>query len=227
MRGISEIIEANETPHHRSSEMFGVGRHTESPDVNRSFESNMADKLRREQAERGWDGSSSHARVQNASKGEAIVAGILADLFIDAALESVLNPRPAPRHLGMEGIHSAIDAEPPFPKFWQKLNDDAAAHGRPELGYGQAKEAFLGGPTPAGALTFIGKEYDGLRAIPAKPYDGHKTYYGEFRQVSDNGTIWRTVHNPHGPIGYASPEAALYGARHAKLHMEAHSTERV
>jgi hypothetical protein len=225
MRGISEIIEANETPHHRSSEMFGVGRHTESPDVNRPFESNMADK--REQAERGWDGSSSHARVQNASKGEAIVAGILADLFIDAALESVLNPRPAPRHSGMEGIHSAIDAEPPFPKFWQKLNDDAAAHGRPELGYGQAKEAFLGGPTPAGALTFIGKEYDGLRAIPAKPYDGHKTYYGEFRQVSDNGTIWRTVHNPHGPIGYASPEAALYGARHAKLHMEAHSTERV
>lgn len=221
MRGISEINEANEHPHHRSSEMFGVGRHTEGSDVNRSFESNMADKLRRE----------GNGGERSPNKGETVVAGILADLFIGAAIESILTPRTladrsrlndkGSRFLGMDGIHSAIDGEPPFLKFWQKLNDERAARGEPEAGYHTAKEAFTGGPTPDGALTFIGKDYDGLRAVPAKPHDGHRTYHGEFRQVSDAGTIWRTVHSTHGPIAYATAEAALYGARHAKLHSEA------
>jgi hypothetical protein len=124
-------------------------------------------------------------------------------------------------HLGMEGILSAIDAEPPFLKFWQKLNDERAARGEPEAGYKIAREAFAGGPTPEGALTFIGKKWDGLRAVPASM----ETYHAEFRQVSaDDGTVWHVVSDHTGPISFPSPEAALGAALRAKTHMEAHKS---
>lgn len=126
------------------------------------------------------------------------------------------------KHLGMDGILSAIDAEPPFLKFWQKFNDDLLSKGLDEATYKQAKEAFIGGPTPAGALTFIGKEFDGLRAVPTQhPVQGRKSYHGEFRQVTENGTLWRAVASQSGVIEYTTPEAALSGARHARIHSEA------
>jgi len=121
--------------------------------------------------------------------------------------------------LGMEGILSAIDAEPPFLKFWQKLNDERAARGEPEAGYKTAREAFTGGPTPAGALTFIGKKWDGLRAVPAG-----MNYYGEFRQVTEDGTVWHVVSDKSGPRVYMTPEAALDGAAIAKRHSEEHKS---
>lgn len=127
------------------------------------------------------------------------------------------------RHLGMDGIHSAIDAKPDFLKFWQKLNDDRAADGEDEASYGEAKTVFSGGPTPSGALTFIGKEWEGLRAVPAKTHEGRKTYHGEFRSIAAEGnSIWNVVSNTATlPIAYANAEAALSGARHARIHSEA------
>lgn len=127
------------------------------------------------------------------------------------------------RFLGMDGIHSAIDAKPDFLKFWQKLNDDRAAGGHGEALYKEAKLAFSGGETPVGALTFIGKEWEGLRAIPAKTFEGKKTYHGEFRSVAPEGNlIWNVVSNTNcAPIAYANAEAALNGARHARIHSEA------
>lgn len=125
------------------------------------------------------------------------------------------------RHLGMEGIHSAIDAQPPFLKFWQKLNDERDAKNLGEASYGEAKQAFTGGPTPVGALTFVGKDWDGLRAIPATSPHG-RTYHGEFRQtLIDGSSVWRLVASQSGTIAYATPEAALNGARHARIHSEA------
>lgn len=230
MRGLEEIIASNNDPaaHHRSREPQH-GRHFEGADTNRPFESNLADKRRRDQAFHG-ERVEARQRIngqpfndQKPSKGDAAVAGILADLAVGAIIDSILGgPRVAPRHLGLEGIHSAIDAEPPFLKFWQKLNDHRAEQGLDEAGYGEAKSAFLGGKTPLGSLTFIGKEWDGVRAVPTKAYEGRKSYRGEFRQVSDNGTVWRTVHSSSGEIAYASPEAALAGALTAKNHFESH-----
>lgn len=129
------------------------------------------------------------------------------------------------RHLGMDGILSAIDAQPPFLKFWQKLNDDLSSKGLDEAGYKQAKEAFIGGPTPAGALTFIGSEWNGLRAVPSDGAAPRKSYHGEFRQAaSDGSAVWRTVASQAGLIEYTAPEAALSGARHARTHSEAIAT---
>jgi hypothetical protein len=122
-------------------------------------------------------------------------------------------------HLGMEGILSAIDAEPPFLKFWQRLNDERAARGEPEAGYKTARDAFNGGPTPAGALTFIGKKWDGLRAVPAG-----SNYHGEFRQVTEDGTVWHVVSDSFGPRVYTTPEAALGAADTAKRHSEEHKS---
>lgn len=108
--------------------------------------------------------------------------------------------------------------EPPFVKFWQKLNDQLKAAGKPEAGFSMAREAFLGGPIPVGAMTFVGKEWDGIRAVPATPvaYLGgtRPAYHGEYRSVTDDGTKWLKVVNKHDqPISYALPEAALIEAK--------------
>jgi hypothetical protein len=216
------------------------------------------ERVEARQAERAWDGSSSHARVLKTGAEAAAIEALLKNLgltagkrtladrseeqakrkalqaldglFFAALLDDLVSSgRPkALRHLGMEGIHSAIDAQPPFLKFWGKLNDHRAEQGLDELRYNEAKELFLGGKTPVGALTFIGKEwdgvraipgqnYDGLRAIPGQNYDGLRAYTGQFRETQSNGSvIWRPVHNSSGVVSYASPEAALEGAARAK-----------
>ena len=127
------------------------------------------------------------------------------------------------RFLGMDGIHAAIGAKPDFIAFWAKLNEQRADRGEGEALYREAKLAFSGGETPVGSLTFIGKEWDGLRAIPATSPHG-KTYHGEFRSVAPDGnSIWNVVSNTTElPIAYATAEAALNGARHARIHAEAH-----
>lgn len=102
-------------------------------------------------------------------------------------------------------------AEPltPFLRFWQK---------RQELDYGAAKRAFLGGETPVGAMTFIGKQWDGLRAVPSEPVTelGGKrpAYHGEYRVVDEeDGTQWVKVTDKHDlPIAFGIPEAAITAA---------------
>lgn len=109
-----------------------------------------------------------------------------------------------------------IDSDP-FTKFWAKLNAERERDGKPEALYKEADEAFMGGPTPKGALTFVGKKWDGLRAVPAE-----KAYYGEFREVVRTGeTVWWRVHDKFGARSYAAVEDALEAALEAKHHSKA------
>lgn len=116
--------------------------------------------------------------------------------------------------LGMEGIQCAIDVLPPFFNFWQTLNAKRVAAGGVEVGYGEARELFAGGPTPHGALTFIGKEFEGLRAVPVDPVGDKPAYHGEYREVTgDKGTVWHKVlNNDQLPIVYTTPEHAINAA---------------
>lgn len=147
---------------------------------------------------------------------DALFTAILLDIIAHAALTE---PEAQDR---IDLIDEAN--EPPFFKFWAKLNKGLRAAGKPDAGYKAAHIAFEGGETPVGALTFIGKEWDGLRAVPGPGVNGTVSYYGEFREVSDAGTVWRVVANKHGlNIAYVSAEAALVSAQHAKKHSEDHS----
>lgn len=117
-----------------------------------------------------------------------------------------------PAHLGMDGIHSAIDQKPnsPFMIFWNELNEQRGT----EVRYGEARALFKGGETPSGAVTFV-ENGDGLRAVTAPDHDnGEEAWYGEYREVTGKGTKWHRVVNDAGnPISYSSPTYALHGAR--------------
>jgi hypothetical protein len=63
---------------------------------------------------------------------------------------------------------------------------------------------------PHGALTFVGKKGEGIRAIPARH---SKAYHAEFRE----GSAWWIVHNQRGAVVYSTAEDALRGASAAKL----------
>lgn len=227
MRGLEEIKSINENPgeHYASREPqhFGPGSGEHNKPTN--------DTLARILGE--ITGKQPQANDKQASE-DAVVGLLAACAILDLlgvpaptmSRPRTLADRPrqhadARAHLGMEGILSAIDAKPPFLTFWQNLNAERAARAEPEAGYGLAKEAFNGGPTPVGALTFIGKDFDGLRAVPSHPVQGKKSYHGEFRQTAGDGsTVWRAVASQAGLIEYTTPEAALSGARHARIHSE-------
>jgi hypothetical protein len=232
MRGLDEINSTNENPHQRRDEHFGARAHEADATAYRSFETNMADKRRREQApsiaevesllrDLGLQpGSRTLAqRTEEQNRRKALHA--LDELFFTALLADILASG-KPKKLDVQDrIHSAIDAEPPFFKFWQKLNERLAEHGQPEAGYKVAREAFSGGPTPVGALTFIGKQWDGLRAVPAEPVKFlggiRPAYHGEYRIVSNEGTVWhKVVNDSELPIVYKLPEAALTAAEHVR-----------
>jgi hypothetical protein len=119
-----------------------------------------------------------------------------------------------PEYLGQDGIHSAIDQKPgsPFMEFWLELNEQRGT----EVRYGEARALFNGGPTPAGALTFVEKG-DGFRAIPAPPVESKEAWYGEYREITGKGTKWHRVTNQAGdPIVYTTPTYALNAAVWAK-----------
>lgn len=118
-----------------------------------------------------------------------------------------LNPAPPTQEL----IGSAIEYHQshPFMVFWQALINERGK----DVGYPEARALFEGGPTPAGALTFIGREFEGLRAIPADPVQGRVSYHGEYREVTVKGVIWHKVrNNSQLPIVYSTVEAALKAA---------------
>jgi hypothetical protein len=104
--------------------------------------------------------------------------------------------------------------QPPFIEFWMHMCAKAKAEGRDEPRYAEARLAFFGGPAPKGALTFVdGGAGEGLRAVPVAP----DTYRGEYREVTNKGTVWHHVTNANGDvISYASAEAALNGAHYIR-----------
>ncbi len=221
MRGLSEIRSTNEDPSayfHSREPQHG---HVENGDKNISFESNMAEKRRREETG-GFvesllrDLGHRPNKEQNAHKAlkqldELFFTALLLDLF--AAKTTHVEPE------HQERVESAIDAEPPFIAFWRKLNEGLTAAGKSEAVYGDAKRAFLGGPTPVGALTFVGKEWDGIRAVPAPKHEGRARYFGEHREVRGDGTVWhRVLHlsDADQPVSFGTPENALAAARKAK-----------
>jgi len=230
MRALNEISRLNADPRAARADDAAFGR--SDPDRVREQQRLHGERVEARQRERNGgtvrpdplnDLDREHrASSSHPTKGDAVVAGILADLVLGAVLADA-----ARTFTHLDRIHTAIDAEPPFLKFWQKLNDERAARGEEEAFYAEAKKAFLGGETPLGALTFIGKEWDGLRAVPAEPvtYLGgsRPAYHGEYRVVSDAGTVWHKAVNRHdSPIIYALPEAALLGAKLARTVKEHH-----
>lgn len=192
MRGLEEIIASNENPaaYYRGREPQH-GLHVEGDTADyRSFATNLADKLRRAQ--------------NKPSRGDAIVAGILADLA--------------------DHIFPQLDIDqPPFINFWANINAARLSAGLPEALYKEARVLFLGGETPVGAMTFIGKQWDGLRAVPVEPVVFLGDYLGEYRIVSDAGTFWHKVTNHGVPVVFKAPEAAIKAAekvRNFRRHAE-------
>jgi hypothetical protein len=142
-----------------------------------------------------------------------------ADIFFTAMLLDIIAHATGGEPPTQERIDPIDENQPPFFRFWKKLNAGLAAAGKPDTDHRTAMTAFEGGPTPVGALTFIGKQWDGIRAVPTGYANG---YNGEFRQVTEDGTIWRMVHSHTGPREFTSAEGALYSARQAKKHSEDH-----
>lgn len=161
------------------------------------------------------------ARINKADK-QATISLHAGDVFFTALLLDIVAHATAEEPETQDRIDPIDEANvPPFFKFWEKLNKGLRAAGKPEAGYKTAKTAFEGGETPAGALTFVGKEWEGIRAVPGPTSCGEASYFGEFREVSDAGTVWRVVANKHGlSIAYVSAEGALRSAKLAKVHAE-------
>lgn len=230
MRGHEEIKDINENPHRHQVD----GTFDEGHDRSYDFESNkrlVAELRAKERARAGLPPSSIapsaneqrrplFAEGRHERAGKAALVKNLDDTFFTLLLLDLLaaGARTQPKH--EERIESAIDVQPdtPFFAFWKRLNAELTERGKPEAGYQTARQAFNGGATPIGALTFIGKDFEGLRAVPAQPvaYLGgtRPSYHGEIREVSEAGTKWSKVVNSHGdPILYTIPEAALTAAR--------------
>lgn len=191
MHGLSEIREMNENPHRpRNDDALFAGRHRDHGRYDNDLDEESAEP--------------EHAGIEI----DDIFAGLLIAGLAEKALHSL---REQPKR------HDVLNS--PLMKFWDKLNRQRLNAGRPEALYKEAREIFNGGPTPVGALTFVGE--DGVRAVPAKPYGSQRAYHGEFSELSVDGcTIWRTVHSQSGAISYLTPEAALRQAKHAKRHAE-------
>lgn len=211
MRGLDEISYLNEHPHAaRADDAIFAAR---SPEVTARQRQAHGERVEARQ-ERG----DPFVGFDQAHRGSlAHKRRVMDDLFFGALILGLLASNPVePDH--QERIHSAIDAQPPFFKFWQKLNAKLLEMGKSEAGYGDAKIAFMGGVTPLGAITFIGKEWDGLRAVPSEPVTrlgGNRPFYhGEYREVTELGTVWHKVSGNNGaPIKFALPEAALVAAK--------------
>lgn len=132
----------------------------------------------------------------------------LDDLFFSAFLLDIFAHDKATKQ-AQPKPKQETEPQTPFFRFWRKHQ---------ELDYGTAKRAFLGGDTPVGAMTFIGKQWDGLRAVPSEPVTelGGKrpAYHGEYRVVDeDDSTRWVKVTDKHDlPIAFGIPEAAITAA---------------
>jgi hypothetical protein len=196
MHGLAEIREMNENPHEPRLDdtMFG-GRHRDH--------------------DRAKINGSQEESADEAEHAEIDINDIFAGLLIAGMGGSALSI------LRQKAKRDTLNS--PLMKFWDKLNRQRLNAGRPEALYKEAREIFNGGPTPAGALTFVGD--DGIRAIPATPYGGRAAYHGEFREdLADGSTMWRTVHSHSGAICYTTAEAALKGAKLAQCHAEARNS---
>jgi hypothetical protein len=111
--------------------------------------------------------------------------------------------------------------QPPFIAFWENLNETRLRSGQPEVLLKEARALFNGGETPVGAMTFIGKQWEGLRAVPSKPVSylggNRPAYHGEYREVTERGTVWHKVKHDDGePVSYKIPEAAINAAEEVR-----------
>lgn len=240
MRGIEQIKEINENPHGRpTEEHFGtrfVGEDTTEPKTETASSG-------RPKTKSSFADNFAKLTLVDTLFGVTTTPGELAELaavatILDAfgvahpadydeakalavklAKKSIADAKTAS---SQDRIQPGIDL-PPFLNFWSSLNARRERAGLPEARYKEAKTLFEGGETPLGAMTFVGKQWDGLRAVPAKPvtYLGgtRPSYHGQHREITGTGTLWHTVTGPSGPILYTCPEAALVAAKDAKQAM--------
>lgn len=242
MRGLDEIQKTNATPHaDNGEENFGT-KHVGGTDFDRRDPAALAalralgDGYHRAQANAHLEnldrirlsgdeileailgGGKLRGPSQEEAETEALFGILLIDALINARPKSQARPDNTGPATGDEtgGVKPTApqkSALPPFETFWSQ---------RQHLNYGEAKKLYAGGETPVGAITFVGKEWDGIRAVPAKPvaYLGgaRPAYHGQFRVANLDGShTWRTVINQNDDaISYQIPEAALTAARDRK-----------
>lgn len=195
MRGLEEIRKVNENPtDYDAEEHFG----TKHVGVPYTYGEEVADAI--------IDDIMKDQRPKT-SKLAALEA--LAGLVV---LDALTAERPHSHFTHMDRIQPGID-QPPFVEFWANLNASREAHGLPEALYKEARTLFNGGETPVGAMTFIGKQWDGLRAVPAEPvkYLGgaRPAYHGQYRQTTRLGVKWHTVKDHGQPKVFRIPEEAV------------------
>lgn len=211
MRGLAELRDINENPSaaRKDDALF---------ERNRNRERDLEQQRRHGQRVEARQAQNRDNRPSAAAK--AAVGDLLAGLLIGAAIEDMLGSiaQDPPSH--QDRIQPGID-QPPFIEFWADLNKQREWDGKPEALYKEARSLFNGGETPIGAMTFIGKQWDGLRAVPSKPvtYLGGErpAYHGEYREVTRLGVKWHKVLTINGdPVSYQIPEAAVNAAEYQR-----------
>jgi hypothetical protein len=230
MRGLEQIKEINENPHAaRRDDAIFAGRHH---DHDRETQRFHGERVEARQRERAAHASGKPKRTIFDDVVDSVIADIiggkpktaaqrtaeaLADMVIFGALASGAERPYHPTH--MDRIQPGID-QPPFVKFWAALNASREARGDPEALYKEARTLFSGGETPVGAMTFIGKQWDGLRAVPAQPVKflgGERPqYHGEYRETSERGVIWHKVGGNEMPEVFKIPEQAITAAERVR-----------
>lgn len=171
----------------------------------------------RQAQRRVWDGTDAHARVLNAAKGDDAFKAhfhrmmpFYSDYVKDVAGGDPYWSKRAPSYQEWED-HQAAKADGLF--FLALLERLIASAPKKAADPAPVVEETA----PLGALTFIGKKWDGLRAVPATPVQylggSRPAYHGEYRERTEHGIVWHKVANGAAKvISYALPEAALVAA---------------
>jgi hypothetical protein len=204
MRGLDEIRKVNSNPGRFHGEEIHGAVHMD--EINRRDDLTAI-------ADEEEDRHRSKQRAETAG-----AARFFADLLIASVLADGRRIFPVTSH--QDRIQPGID-QPPFLSFWQNLNDTRARAGEPEALYKEARTLFNGGETPVGAMTFIGKQWEGLRAVPSEPVTvlggNRPIYHAEYCEVTERGTVWQKVRDYDGqPVAYKIPEAAINAAEEVR-----------
>lgn len=231
MRGLEELRKINEDPANffRSRNPRPAAR---DPEVIAEQRRRHGERVEARQAQ------NASAKDKTTLHPAEFVADIFFTLLVGALVNSIItqDAEPGPADAPADPVESA-KTEPEFTSFfeyWGDLNARRARAGLPEANFGEAKKIFKlkqtygaesdhvkSDETPLGALVFVGKEWDGTRAVPSEPvtYLGgaRPAYHGEYRVETPIGVKWFKVANHnHDPIVYKLPEAALIAAKAQK-----------
>lgn len=223
MHGLERLREINEDPnaYYSSREPQHYGEPRTRDEIAADHESRTAFLAARQ---RRLDPHLAHLLLVEETEAEkaAVIKTIDDVLFTAILLDIIAASKPTEKPTPGIEVAKNIGPLPPFMRFWKRLNSERVAAGEADVDYKTAHEAFDGGATPVGAMTFIGKQWNGLRAVPSVPVTvlggTRPNYHAEYRVVSENdGTQWFKVRDDAGNIRlYEIPEAAITAAERVR-----------